>query len=102
MALDPEAAAPYICRYQKGTGRHIKDGVRIAVGKTSDTLTVALPGPNDEVRSSLDVLVKGLLSKLDKHMLSEKIAGNLRKGLRKKMAHRDKINGAEQLPQDLC
>jgi molybdenum cofactor synthesis domain-containing protein len=102
LALDPEAATPYICRYQKGTGRHIKDGVRIAVGKACDTLIVALPGPNDEVRSSLDVLVQGLQSKLDKNMLSEKIAGNLRKGLREKMAHRDKKDGSEQLPQDIC
>jgi len=35
LALDPEAAAPYICRFQKGTGRHHKDGVRIEPIKSS-------------------------------------------------------------------
>jgi molybdenum cofactor synthesis domain-containing protein len=101
LALDPEAAAPYICKYQEGTGRHIKDGVRIAVGKTSETLIVALPGPNDEVKSSLEALVRGLKSELDKNVLAENIASNLRKGLRKKMAHRDEKNGGEQLQQNI-
>lgn len=86
LALDPEAATPYICKYQKGTGRHCKDGVRIAVGQAGESLIVALPGPNDEVRSSLDVLVKGLKSNLSKHVLAEEIAKNLRKKLRENVA----------------
>lgn len=86
LALDPEAATPYICKYQKGTGRHRKDGVRIAVGQAGESLIVALPGPNDEVKSSLEVLVKGLKSNSGKHVLAEKIAENLRKKLRKNVA----------------
>ena len=88
LALDPEAATPYVCKYQQGTGRHLKDGVRIAVGQASDTLIVALPGPNDEVKSSLNVLVKGLASGSSKHILARDIATVLRKRLRHKARHR--------------
>ena len=87
LALDPDAATPYICRYRQGEGRHHKDGVRIAVGQAFEALVVTLPGPNDEVRSSLDVLVDGLKSGLSKHALAEQVAANLRRGLREKMKH---------------
>ena len=87
LALDPDAATPYICRYRQGEGRHHKDGVRIAVGQAFEALMVTLPGPNDEVRSSLDVLVDGLKSGLSKHALAEQVAANLRRGLREKMKH---------------
>jgi molybdenum cofactor synthesis domain-containing protein len=85
LTLDPEAATPYICKFQKGNGRHKKDGVRIAVGKVSETLIIALPGPNDEVKLSLDVLLKNLTSNVSKHTLAEDIADNLRKRLGEKM-----------------
>jgi len=88
LALDPEAATPYICKYKKGTGRHYKDGVRIAVGQAAQALVVALPGPNDEVKSSLDVLVNGLKSNLSASVLAEQIASNLKKALRQKAKHR--------------
>lgn len=87
LALDPEAATPYICKYQQGTGRHLKDGVRIAVGQAFDSLIVALPGPNDEVKSSLNVLVKGLASGSSKHILAMDIATVLRKRLQQKTKH---------------
>jgi molybdenum cofactor synthesis domain-containing protein len=87
LALDPQAAAPYICRFEKGTGRHVKDGVRIGVAQVSETLIVALPGPNDEVRRSLEVLVRGLASKLGKYELAEEMAVVLRNDLRAKMKH---------------
>ena len=86
--LDSDAATPYICHFQIGTGRHVKDGVRIAVGHYNDTLMVALPGPNDEVKASLDILVEGFKNRLDKHLLAETLAGNLREILRGKIAHR--------------
>jgi molybdenum cofactor synthesis domain-containing protein len=86
--LDPEAATPYICHFQVGTGRHVKDGVKIAVGKSNDTLIVALPGPNDEVKASLGILVEGVQNGLDKRVLAENLAGNLREILRKKIIHR--------------
>ncbi len=88
LSLDPEAAVPYICRFEKGTGRHAKDGVRIAVGRVEDALIVALPGPNDEVRMSMEVLVPALESPVDKHALAEELAGRLREKLREKMKHR--------------
>ena len=87
LSLDPKAATPYISKYKQGTGRHHKDGVRIAVGRVSDALIVALPGPNDEVRSSLDVLVEGLECDWSKELLAERLAENLRKKLREKMKH---------------
>lgn len=78
QAIDPDAATPYICTYQKGVGRHAKDGVRIAVGQLADSLIVALPGPTEEVRASLDVLIDGLKSGRGKHTLAETIAATLR------------------------
>ena len=94
LALDPEAATPYICKYRQGVGRHLKDGVMIAVGQASDTLIVALPGPNDEVKASLDVLVEGLKSNLSKHILAEDVASSLRKRLQGKIKHRSEGNQA--------
>ncbi len=49
--LDPEAATPWIVKFQAGTGRHVKDGVRIAVGQYGLTTYVSLPGPHDEVEA---------------------------------------------------
>lgn len=87
LSLDPKAATPYISKYEQGTGRHHKDGVRIAIGRVSDCLIVALPGPNDEVRSSLEILIDGLRRSWSKELLAEKLAENLRKKLREKMKH---------------
>ncbi len=87
LAVDPEAITPYISKYKIGTGRHTKEGVRIGVGVVTETLIVALPGPNDEVKISLDVLVKGLKSGLSRQELAESLAVNLRQVLREKMKH---------------
>ena len=85
--LDPESATAYICHFKIGTGRHVKDGIKIAVGQHNDTLIVALPGPNDEVKASLSILAEGLKEGLDKHLLAENLAANLREILRKKAIH---------------
>lgn len=82
--VDPNAAAPYICHFEVGTGRHVKDGVRIAVGGYNGTLIISLPGPNDEVRASLEPIVQGLKAGLEKDDLAESIAENLRSILRGK------------------
>jgi len=87
LALDPNAATPYICQYKVGTGRHRKDGVRVGVAQIADALIVALPGPNDEVRVSLGVLIKGLEGQWPKALLAEEIARRLRDELRTKMQH---------------
>jgi molybdenum cofactor synthesis domain-containing protein len=87
LSLDPEAATPYVSRYEQGTGRHHKDGVKIAVGKAEDTLIVALPGPNDEVRSSLEILIEGLRDRWSKELLAERLSENLRQKMREKIEH---------------
>jgi molybdenum cofactor synthesis domain-containing protein len=85
LAIDPKAATPYICRFEKGIGRHAKDGVRIGVAQVSGTLVVALPGPNDEVRRSLEALIRGLSLNRSKFELAEDVAGVLRNDLLSKM-----------------
>jgi molybdenum cofactor synthesis domain-containing protein len=84
--IDPTAATPYVMRFQQGTGRHVKDGVRIVVGQLDTALIVALPGPNEEVRVALEVLVGGLRAGLGKIELAEALAARLREALHKKMA----------------
>jgi molybdenum cofactor synthesis domain-containing protein len=88
LALDPLAATPYTCRFEIGTGRHTKDGVRIGVAEISGTLIVALPGPHSEVKKGLKALLEGLSKKLNKAQLAEAIAVVLRNDLRKKMNQR--------------
>jgi molybdenum cofactor synthesis domain-containing protein len=78
MKLDREAATPYVTKYHKGTGRHEKEGVRIAVGSVGPTLMIALPGPNDEVRMSMETIVVGLKNGYDKRRLADEIAKTLK------------------------
>ncbi|EJM21078.1 MULTISPECIES: molybdopterin-binding protein [unclassified Pseudomonas] len=87
LDLDTHAATPYICTFTKGHGRHVKDGVRIAVGEFDDALIISLPGPNDEVRSSMPLVMEGLSLRPSKQQFAEKLAANLRDQLRKKMQH---------------
>ncbi len=82
--VDPHAATPYICHFEVGTGRHVKDGVKIAVGEYNGTLIISLPGPNDEVKASLESIVHGLKAGVEKNDLAESIAENLRSILRGK------------------
>lgn len=85
LTLDPDASTPYIVRFEKGVGRHAKDGVRIGVGMVDGTLIVALPGPNHEVKRGLDILIPSLEEPVDTHNLAEAIASDLRQDLRNKM-----------------
>ena len=85
--LDPKASTPYIAYYKVGTGRHAKDGVRIAVGKIGETTLVALPGPNDEVRACLEPLLLGLSRKISADSLANLIADELRGTLQKIHRH---------------
>jgi molybdenum cofactor synthesis domain-containing protein len=48
-ALVPDALTPYIVQFEKGTGRHVKDGVRIGIGQAGLMTIINLPGPHDEV-----------------------------------------------------
>jgi len=58
-------------------------------------LIVALPGPNDEVRRSMELLVRGLVSNLDKYELAEEMAIVLRNDLRAKMKHGERGVGMD-------
>lgn len=82
LAVDPEAESPYILHFTQGTGRHEKDGVRIAVGVVGCTTIVSLPGPNDEVKAALPVLIDVLGKGHSKMELASAIAGALRAKLR--------------------
>lgn len=87
LQLDPAAATPWIVKYQQGSGRHCKEGVRIAVGQVDQTMMIALPGPNDEVRIAMEVIFEELPAQPDKHTLAEKIAQALRHKLQAESGH---------------
>jgi molybdenum cofactor synthesis domain-containing protein len=78
LQVDPSAATPYILKFEPGTGRHVKDGVRIAVGKVGIFRIVALPGPTREVKEGLERLLKALEKGWDKQQIAEHIASALR------------------------
>lgn len=87
-AIDREAAAPYVVKFTKGTGRHVKDGVRIGVGSEGLSLMVSLPGPHDEVELAAPVLLQGLEEGWDKVLLADRLAAVLAEKWRQKgMAH---------------
>lgn len=77
-SLDASAATPYLVHFEIGSGRHHKDGVRIAVGECKGCLLVALPGPHDEVRLAAPVLVNGYKRGWSKQELAYQLAEGLR------------------------
>jgi len=86
--IDPTAATPYILKFEKGTGRHDKDGVKIAVGNLWGSKVIALPGPNEEASMGLEVAIRGLREGWEKELIADSIAHTLRERLRSRMAHR--------------
>lgn len=78
LRVDPSAATPYIVKFEPGTGRHVKDGVRIAVGKVGLSWLVALPGPTREVQVGLERLLEALGKGWDEKQTAEYIASALR------------------------
>ncbi len=85
--IDTEAHTPYIVKYTKGQGRHVKDGVRIALGSLGQSYIVALPGPNDEVLIGMNALLNGLEKSLSKELLGDSIAKVLSEKLMTKKWH---------------
>jgi hypothetical protein len=83
LELDSRASTPYIIRYEKGTGRHEKDGVKIGVAYCKPTLIVALPGPHEEVKIGIETVIEELKRGADREALalalSEKLINLLRK-----------------------
>jgi len=78
LRVDPRAATPYILKFEVGTGRHAKDGVRIAVGEIGLSHFVALPGPTREVKIGLERLLEALGKGMSKDEMAEHIASALR------------------------
>ncbi len=78
LRVDPQAATPYVLKFEIGTGRHVKDGVRIAVGEVGISRFVALPGPTREVRIGLERMLEGLEKGFRKREMAEHIASELR------------------------
>jgi molybdenum cofactor synthesis domain-containing protein len=74
----PDAATPYIVKFTKGHGRHVKEGIRIGVAKEGLTYVVTLPGPNEEVRICADVLVESIEKQPEPEVLGEQLANLLR------------------------
>lgn len=89
LRIDPEAAVPYIVKFRQGHGRHVKDGIKICVGKMDHVTMITLPGPNDEVRACIPTVIEGLDKGWGKELFAEKIANVLRSRLNDKM-HRHK------------
>ncbi|BFM15754.1 molybdopterin-binding protein [Maricurvus nonylphenolicus] len=88
QTLDPNAATPYLAKFKKGTGRHVKDGIRIGVAQVDHALIIALPGPNDEVRIGMKQLIEGLANGFNKEELAQHIVSALRERWRSKHAHK--------------
>ena len=86
-AIDREAATPYIVKYQKGPGRHVKDGVRIGVGTEGLSMMISLPGPHDEVELAAPVLLTGLREQWSKETLANRLADVLAEKWKRKNAH---------------
>lgn len=87
-ALDKEAATPWIVKFQQGTGRHVKTGVRIGVGQIGLATVINLPGPHDEVVVSAEALKRHCqVGRIDKQALAEDLAVILRNKLSGKHWH---------------
>lgn len=89
LKIDPNAATPYIVKFKQGTGRHVKDGVKIAVGQVGPTYVVGLPGPNDEVQIASKILIECLKNNCDKTEMARQIAKALAEKLTAKKFHHE-------------
>ena len=85
--VDPNAHMPYILKFQKGSGRHKKDGVRIGVGRLGRTLIVCLPGPHDELQLAWPVLKEGLKHDWGKVTMATSLAEKLRQKFLSRNSH---------------
>lgn len=83
LELDPKASTPYIIHYEKGTGRHEKDGVRIGVAQVDPSFLIALPGPHEEAKIGIEVIMEGLKKGLNKETLAASLSERYIEVLRK-------------------
>ena len=82
--LDPTAAVRWTVKYEN-KGRHVKDGVRIGVGKVGKALIINLTGPTSEVKKCLAIILN-MISKgdFDKETLASLLALKLKTRLIRK------------------
>ncbi len=83
--VDGAASTPYICRFEKGHGRHAKDGVRIGVGRAGTGIMLSLTGPNDEVELGIDAALGLLTGQAEPAEIADAVVGVLRERLGEKM-----------------
>lgn len=89
LNVAPDAAAPYVVRYEKGHGRHVKDGVRIGVGRVGLATLVTLPGPHDEVEMTAPVLLRMLGEGRSCEETADRLAGILAQKWRSRNRHHE-------------
>lgn len=88
LRLDPHAMTPWIVKFEQGSGRHIKAGVRIGVGQYGLATFINLPGPHDEVVAAAAMLKEYCnATSIDRHKLAEGLAEVLRNKLSKRAQH---------------
>lgn len=76
--LDPALSTAVLAQYKKGTGRHVKDSVRVCVGSLGWSTIICLPGPTHEVELALPVIIKHLQDGTSPARLAEAIAVPIR------------------------
>jgi len=76
--IDPAAATPYVMKFQKGLGRHAKEGVRIGVAEVGPSMIISIPGPHDEVRMCMEIITDGLRRNINKQEMAMRIASMLK------------------------
>lgn len=76
--LDPNLATAVLAQYKKGTGRHVKDSVRVCVASLGWATIISLPGPTHEVELALPVILKHLQDGTSPSRLAEAIAEPIR------------------------
>lgn len=100
LTIDPEAATPWLVKFERGTGRHVKDGVRIGVAQMGLTTYISLPGPHDEVIAAAEAIRSHCrCDSIDKSSLANDIAAILRRKLTWKEHHMGHINDHEKWHQ---
>lgn len=83
-----EAWTPYIIKFTLGEGRHVKDGVRIGVGRAGLSTIVCLPGPHEEVQAAFPVLRSFVRGETDAAGMARQLAEVLKERWREKFALR--------------
>jgi len=85
--LDPTSAAPWVVKYER-KGRHVKDGVRIGVGMVGKAIIIDLPGPTDEVKQCLEVILNEIgKGDYNKETLANLLASKLKSELIRRYEH---------------